>query len=450
MKDKEQLQAEDLRYNWHPFTQMEEQKKWGSKIITGGKGVILKDIDGKEYIDAMGGLFTTAVGHGCTEIIDAMREQGEKLEFVSLFDFFTNVPAIELSKKLVKITPGNMQYVQYGCSGSDAVEIALKMVRQYQKMKGFSNRYKIIGRRNSFHGVSMGALSANGVTAFREPFEPLVPGFRHIAPVNCYNCPFNKNYPDCDIDCALHLEKQIIFEGPETVAAFIAEPIPSAGGVFEPPPEYWPKIQEICGRYDVLLIVDEILTGFGKAGALFACELYNIVPDILLLAKAITSGYFPLSAVLVKPEIYDSFLGPTSKEAFLHGQTYQGHPIGCAASLKNIEIIEEKSLVENAQDVGRYLGEQLKTLSDFKTVANITGIGLLRSIGLREKATQKDIPYDIGVKMREKAYELGLICRFQVNSLVMSPPLILTREEVDRIVEILKDTLIEAENSYLR
>ena len=212
MKDKEQLQAEDLRYNWHPFTQMEEQKKWGSKIITGGKGVILKDIDGKEYIDAMGGLFTTAVGHGCTEIIDAMREQGEKLEFVSLFDFFTNVPAIELSKKLVEITPGNLQYVQYGCSGSDAVEIALKMVRQYQKMKGFSNRYKIIGRRNSFHGVSMGALSANGVTAFREAFEPLVPGFRHIAPVNCYNCPFNKNYPDCDIDCALHLDKQIIFE----------------------------------------------------------------------------------------------------------------------------------------------------------------------------------------------------------------------------------------------
>lgn len=448
MANQEHLQAQDLEYNWHPFTQMQEQKSWGSKVIVEAKGMMLKDANGREYIDAMGGLFTTAVGHGRREIIDAMRQQGEKLDFVSLFDFFTNEPAIELSKKLADITPGDLQYVQYGCSGSDVVEIALKMARQYQKRRGFSNRYKIIARISSFHGVSMGALSANGVTEFREPFEPLVPGFRHIAPANCYHCPFGRTYPDCDIDCARALEKQILFEGPETVAAFITEPVPSAGGVFEPPPEYWPAIQEICRKYDVLLIADEILDGFGKVGTLFACELYNINPDILLLAKAIASGYFPLSAVIVKPGIYEAFLGPTNREAFLHGQTFQGHPVGCAAALKNIEIIEDEKLVDNAREVGKYFGDQLQGLLEFKIAANVTGVGLLRSVGLKHPTEEKEVPYEIGVKIREKAYELGLICRFQVNSLVMSPPIIMTREDVDKAVDILKRTLAEAEKSY--
>jgi len=447
MEDKKQLQDQDLSYVWHPFTQMEEQKRWGSKIIVEGKGCKLKDIDGKEYIDAMGGLFTTAVGHGCSEIIESMKEQGEKLEFMSLFDFFTNEPAIKLSRKLAEVTPGNLQYVHFGCSGSDVVEIALKIARQYQKRKGFPNRYKIIARRNSFHGVSMGALSANGVTEFREAFEPLVPGFRHIPAANCYHCPFGRKYPDCDIDCAKALEQQIIFEGPETVAAFIAEPVPAAGGVIDPPPEYFPKIRQICDKFGVLLIADEILDGFGKVGTLFACELYSIVPDILLMGKAISSGYFPLSAVIVKPEIYQAFLGSTSKEAFLHGQTYQGHPVGCAAGLKNIEIIERENLVRNAREIGEYLEEKLKTLLDLKIVANITGKGLLRSIELRDKRGEQ-ISHSKGVKIREKAYELGLICRFQINSLIMSPPLIITKQEVDQIVDILRKTLVEAEKSY--
>lgn len=448
MKDKERLQRDDLNYNWHPFTQMEEQKKWGSKIIVKGEGIWLQDVEGKRYIDAMGGLFTTAVGHGCKEIIDAMKEQGEKLEFVSLFDFFTNEPAIKLSKKLADITPGNLQYVQYGCSGSDVVEIALKMSRQYQKMKGFPNRYKIFARMGSFHGVSMGALSANGITAFREAFEPLVPGFRHIPPSNCYRCPFHKSYPECETYCAEVLEQNVLFEGPETVAAFIGEPVPSAGGVFDPPLEYWTKVQEICRKYDIILIIDEILTGFGKVGTLFASELYKIQPDILLMAKAITSGYFPLSAIIVKPEIYQAFLGSSTRDAFLHGQTYQGHPIGCAAALKNIEMIERDKLVEHAREAGDYLGEKLNNLLDFKMVANITGKGLLRSIVLRDKTGEREIPYDVGVKVRERAYELGLICRFQINSLVMSPPLIIEKDEVDMIVKILKKTLTEAHNNF--
>jgi adenosylmethionine-8-amino-7-oxononanoate aminotransferase len=448
MANRHQLQAQDLEHNWHPFTQMQEQRNWGSKVIVEAKGMTLKDADGREYMDAMGGLFTTAVGHGRKEIIDAMQRQGEKLDFVSLFDFFTNEPAIELSKKLAHMTPGDLHYVQYGCSGSDAVEIALKMARQYQRRRGFTNRYKIIARIGSFHGVSMGALSANGVTAFREPFEPLVPGFRHIAPANCYHCPFGRTYPNCDIDCAQALEKQILFEGPETVAAFIAEPVPSAGGVFEPAPEYWPAIQEICRKHDVLLIVDEILDGFGKVGTLFACELYGIEPDILLLAKAITSGYFPLSAVIVKPAIYEAFLGPTNREAFLHGQTFQGHPVGCAAALKNIEIIEDEKLVDNAREVGKYLGEQLQGLLDLDIAANATGVGLLRSLGLTHPAGDGEVHYEAGVKIRERAYELGLICRFQVNSLVMSPPIIMTREDVDRAASILRQTLTEAEKRF--
>lgn len=448
MDKKKDLLAEDLNYIWHPFTQMQELQKWGSKIIVEGSGCRLRDVDGKEYIDGMGGLFTTAIGHGRKEIIEAMAEQAKKLEFMSLFDFFTNEPAIKLGKKLAEITPGDLQYVQFGCSGSDAVEIALKIARQYQQRKGFSNRYKIIARRRSFHGVSMGALSANGVTEFREAFEPLIPGFRHIPPANCYHCSFGKKYPDCEIDCAQALEQQIVFEGPETVAAFIAEPITAAGGIFDPPIEYLTKTREVCDRYGVLFIADEILNGFGKTGTLFACEFYKIVPDILTMGKALSSGYFPISAVIVRPKIYEAFLGPTNKEAFLHGQTYQGHPIGCAASLKNIEIIEKEELVKKAKETGNYLGEKLRTLLDFQIVANITGKGLLRSIVLKNKCTAEEIPYEIGVKIRERAYELGFICRFQVSSLVISPPLTLSREEVDKMIEILEQTLSEAEKLF--
>jgi len=450
MFNREELEKNDLGYVWHPFTQMEIQRKWGSKIIVEGKGCKIKDIQGKEYIDGMGGLFTTAVGHGRQEIIEAMVEQAKKIEFMSLFDFLTNEPAINLAMKLAQITPGDLRYVQFGCSGSDAVEIALKIARQYQARKGFSGRYKIIARRYSFHGVSFGALSANGVPAYRKSFEPLVPGFRHIPATNCYQCPFGKKYPKCDIDCAQALEQQILFEDPETVAAFIADPIPVATGVFDPPMEYFPKVREICDKYGILLILDEISTGFGKTGELFASNFYKVEPDIMTIGKALSSGYFPISAVIVKPEIYEAFLGSTNKEAFLHGQTFQGHPLGCAAALKNIEIIEKENLVEKAKQTGKYLGEKLRELLKHRMVADICGVGLFRGVRLVEKSTGDDLCYDIGLEIQQRSFELGFYCGFRGSSLVMALPLIVSREEVDKIVNILDQAITEAEDKYFK
>jgi len=443
MNEKKDLLTQDLSYLWHPFTQMQELRKYGGKIIIEGRGCQLRDIDGKEYIDGLAGLFTTVIGHGRKEMIEAMVKQAEKLEFVSLFDFFTHEPAIKLAMKLAEITPGDLQYVQFGCSGSDAVEIALKMAREYQRREGFSQRYKIIARRFSYHGVSMGALSATGLTKFREGFEPLVSGFRHIPWANCFCCPFGKKYPDCEIECALSLEKQIIFEGPESVAAFICEPVPITRGVVDPPPEYLPKIREICDKYGILFIADEISTGFGKLGTLFACELYKVVPDILVVGKALSSGYFPISAVIVKPKVYKAFVGPTAKEAFSHMQTYQGHPIGCAVALKNIEIIENEELVKRAEKMGKYLREKLESLLDLEIVANVRGKGLLHSIEFKSKCGDKKISYEMGIRIRERAYELGLICRVQANFILLSPPLIISKEEIDRTVEILRKTLSE-------
>jgi len=450
MSYEEELKKNDLGYVWHPFTQMRIQQKWGSKIIVEGKGCKITDIQGNEYIDGMGGLFTAAVGHGRQEIIQALVEQGEKIAFMSLFDFMTNEPAINLAMKLAQITPGDLRYVQFGCSGSDAVEIALKIARQYQARKGFSGRYKIIARRYSFHGVSFGALSANGVPAFREAFEPLVPGFRHIQEANCYQCPFGKKYPQCDIDCAQALEQQVLFEDPETVAAFIVDPIPVATGIFDPPTEYLSQVREICNKYGMLLIFDEISTGFGKTGKLFASDLYEVEPDIMTMGKALSGGYFPISAVIVKPEIYEAFLGPTNKEAFLHGQTFQGHPLGCAVALKNIEIIERENLIEKAEQTGKYLGEKLKELLKYGIVADICGRGLFRGVRLVDENRGDNLCCDIGLEIQQRSLELGFYCGFRGSSLIMVLPLIISKEEVDKIVAILDQTIMEAEDKYFK
>ena len=433
----------DLEHLWHSFTQMEEYRKMGGKIIVEGKGTKVTDIEGKEYIDGMGGLSTCAIGHGREEIIEAIQDQIRKIEFVPLFDFFSNVPAIQLARKLAQITPGDLQYVQFGCSGSDAVEIALKIARQYQRRLGFATRYKVIARKDSFHGVSMGALSANGITELRESFEPLLPGFTHIPPCNCYHCHFGKEYPHCNIECAEALEKQILFEGSQSVAAFITEPIPAhpRGGVTEPPKEYFPRIREICDKYEALFIADEIFTGFGKTGKMFACEHYNVIPDIMTIGKGLSSGYFPISATIVKPKVYEAFLGPTHKQAFMHGQTYQGHPLGCAVALKNTEIIEREKLVENAEIVGKYLRKKLEGTSKYSRVASIRGKGLLQSIELIDNVTGKEISYEEGMKLKEKAYRLGLICKFQASSLMLYPSLTLTKKEVEKMAEIINQVL---------
>jgi putrescine aminotransferase len=450
MDRKEELREQDLSYVWHPETLRKELVKWGAKIIAEGKGYKLKDIDGKEYIDALGGMECTNIGHGRQEIIDVMTKQGKKLEFEHIFYYFTHEPVINLSKKLAEVTPGDLQYTFFGNSGSDAIEVSLKMAKNYQAIKGFPNRYKVFSRWNSFHGATMGALSVNGMTGIRGSFGPLVPGSRHLPPPDCYHCYYGKKHPNCNIDCAEALEKEILLEGPKTVAAFIGEPIASSSGVIPPPKEYWPKIREICDKYGVLLIADEVLIGFGKSGKLFACENYDLVPDMVVMGKGITSGYFPLSAVIVKPEIYETF--QDKNEPFLHPQTYQGHPIGCAVALKNIEIIERENLVKNAEVTGKYFGEQLKTLANNhpQVIANTNGKGLPHHVLFHPEIGSTTTDTEMMIKIRERAYELGIISRIEPpNYIMFCPPLVFDKEAVNKTMEVMDQVCSEIEKGYL-
>lgn len=306
----------------------------------------------------------------------------------------------------------------------------------------------MIARRNAYHGVTMGALSATGFSIYRKSFEPLVPGFYHIPAPDCFHCPLNKKKENCEIECAKVLEEEIIFQGPDTVAAFITEIISISTGVIIPPPEYFPIIANICKKYGILLIADEISTGFAKTGKMFACEHYNLIPDMIVIGKGLSSGYFPISATVVTPEIYETFLGKGEEVAFMHGQTFQGHPLGCAVALENIRIIEKEKLADRAQRVGKYLHEKLLTLSNHEMVARVSGIGLILSVELVDIKEGTSIPDSLGLKIREKAYELGLRCRFQKGSLGIVPPLVLSEEECDRIVRILDKAIEWAEQEF--
>ena len=323
------------------FAIRDEIREYGPKILVKGEGTRVFDIDGKEYIDAMSILWVVNAGHGRKEIMDAMYEQMQKISYVSLFGGYFSEPAIKLAKKLVDITPSNLDSVFFATGGSEAIETAIKLARQYHKIRGKKDKYKVIGRWEAYHGVTYGALSVSGIRQNRNLFEALVPGFLHVPPPYCYRCPFNKKYPECNLECANQIENTIRNEGPNTVSAVVIEPVMSALGSVPPPEGYLKRVREICDEYDVVLIIDEVNNAFGRVGdELFASLKYNIQPDIMTLGKGITSGYAPLSAAVVSKKISSVF----DKWMFVHGLTFGGHPVSTAASLANIEIMEREKL----------------------------------------------------------------------------------------------------------
>jgi adenosylmethionine-8-amino-7-oxononanoate transaminase len=433
--------------------QMATVQKSGPVVFDRAEGVFLYDTTGKRYIDAHASLWLTNIGFGRREVIDAAYAQMQKMAFFSMFQGFTNPPAIELAERLLELTkPERMGKVFYSDSGSEAVETALKIARQYWRNRGRTGKYKFISRRNAYHGVTLGALSATGVTANRRMFEPLVPGFVHIADPNCYRHDFGPGLTDEEVSeaAATALRRAIEFEGPDTVAAFIAEPVQGAGGVVVPPPSYLKKCREICTDYDVLFIADEVITGFGRTGTWFGCRTYGVQPDLMCFAKGITSGYIPMGATACTEEIYDAFLGtPGDGKEFRHGNTYSGHAAAAAAGLANLDIVEREDLPGNARDVGAYFLKRLHELEKHPIVADVRGIGLLaRAELVEDKRTRKPFktPGALGFRIQRKAHELGLIFRPVVDILTFSPPLILTTEEADLIV----DTLDEAIGQVLR
>lgn len=432
---------------WNPFTVMDEFLALlgvGPVVITRGDGPYIFNERGKRFINGMSSLWNVAIGHGRKELVEAAAEQMRELAYASCFRQ-VHPRAIELAAKLVEITQSNFEHVFLSSNGSDAVEAALMMARQYHRqspdMKACS-RYKIISLRGSYHGVSYGAMSTAGLKSNEDKFGPLIPGFIQIEPPYCYRCPFQKNgYPECGLECAIALEKTILSEGADTVAAFIMEPIMGVLGIIDPPDEYYNHIGEICRRHGLLFIVDEVTTGFGRTGNLFVSRDWDPKPDILCLGKAISSAYLPLAATLATDEIYQRFNGEGNQ--FEYGSTASGHPVCAAVGLKNIDIIINEKIPENAACVGAYLKSRLKDLMNrHKIIGDVRGRGLMLGIELvknREKRVplEKKDTYNIMVDIAV----LGLVVYSTDNVLGLFPPLIIDKDIADKIVEILDQAL---------
>lgn len=437
------LKEHNTQHIMHPMQDPKALRDNPPVIIESGDGVHITDIDGRRFIDCQGGLWCVNAGYGRKEIVDAVSKQMEKLAYYSLFPGSTNAPSIELSQKLIELTAEEgMAKVSFGLGGSDAVESALKISRQYWKLEGQGDKYKFISLYNGYHGLNFGGMSACGGIAWRSSYEPLMPGFLQVESPHLYRNPYTTDPEELAEICAQIMERQIEIQGAHTVAAIIAEPIQGAGGVIVPPASYWPRLRQIADRYNVLLIADEVITGLGRSGSLFGSRGWGVKPDIMCLAKGISSGYVPLSATLVNSRVakaWERDAGFTS--VYMHGYTYSGHPVACAAGLAAVDLVLKENLTENAQVVGDYFMSRLLELKDkHRAIGDVRGKGLMLAIELVKDRTTKE-PFGsedaFPIAISESCVNNGVMIRTIVNKLIISPPLTFTKDHVDEVVSVL-------------
>lgn len=445
MLDRAQLtDPEVLKHSVLDFRQMSAFVR-EPLIFERAEGVHYWDIDGKHYYDGLSGIFVVAVGHRNRRVIDAMAAQMERLTFAPPLHG-SNVPAIEFSALLARLAPGSLNTVKLLSSGSEATETAMKLARQFWKQAGVPTKYKVISRYYGYHGATLGSMAASGTPKRRVPFEPLPAGFVHVPTVHCYRCPYGRSYPTCGVFCAEFLRQIIQLEGPETVAAVILEPIGNTGGILTPPPEYLPRVREICDTLDVLLIFDEMITGMGRTGRMFAAETYGVTPDILCLGKGLSSGYAPLAATIWNDRIQSAFWGPEEAGIeFGHGHTFAGNPLSATAGLAALNEILERDLPANARAMGARLQVRLEALGHKCGVfGEVRGKGLLWGVELvRDPATKEPFPAEvrIGKRIGAEAQARGLIIRHDPDWIALAPPLIVTAEELDAMLDILEDSV---------
>jgi len=405
------------------------------------------DIHGREYLDGIAGLWVVNAGHGRTEIGEAMAAQAAQVAYVSSASY-TSVPAVQLANVLAELTPGDLNRIFFCSGGSEAVESALKIAKQVQAMRGFPKRYKIIARRGSYHGMTFGAMS---LTASRNEtyFGPFMYGVIHVPSPNRYRNDFGLEGEEGDLMCAEYIRQEIENQGPETVAAVIGEPISTSNGVHVPSPKYWQRLREICDEYGVLLIMDEVINGFGRTGKMFATEHFGMQPDLMTMAKGITSGYAPLAAVAVSDKVFEIF---TEKKdvALGHLLTFGGQAVAAAASLKNIEIIQREGLVQQSAEKGAYLLEQLNKLRSHPTVGDVRGLGLMCGIEVvknKETKAKWGRGSEFLKRLDQRIHEKGMVTRVW-DIVHFAPPLVVTYEEIDRMVQIVDEALTEVENEF--
>jgi adenosylmethionine-8-amino-7-oxononanoate aminotransferase len=407
-------------------------------IMARADGAYYWDIHGHKYLDALSGIYVASVGHNNRQVIEALRQQLDRLHFSPVMHG-TNPQAVRLANKLAEMAPGDLNAVKLLSGGSEATEAAIKMARQYHKLTGQATKYKIISRYQSWHGSTLGSLSASGLASRRTVNEPLAPGFVHVFPPSCYRCPFGKEYPACNITCATLVGDVIANEGPETVAAVMVEPIGHTGGIIDPPEEYLPLLRQICDRYNVLLIFDEIITGMGRTGQMFAAQTFNVLPDILCLGKGMSGGFVPLSALICRQHLADAFWGDSAcNPGFVEGHTFEGNPLAAAVGLATIAQIEAHDLCGNARRVGQHLRQGLERLRRHGIIGDIRGKGLFLGIELvADTATKRPCEPPIGTLIGRRALANGLLTRFDPHWIALGPPLNITAQQADEIVALL-------------
>jgi len=399
------------------------------RIMVRGSGARLYDDAGREYLDATGGLWLAQVGHGRRELAEAARAQMEQLEYFASFWDFTNMPAIRLGRRLLEIAPAGFEGIYYTTGGSESNEIAMMMSRMFHARSGAPERTIILSRRSGYHGITYGARAATGIDAFHVDVGPLPADFVHLLAPRPYHM------PTCTDDCVAELERTIEQLGAGRIAAMVGEPIMGVGGMVVPPEDYWPRMHAVLRRHGILLILDEVVTGFGRTGTWFGCEQWGIVPDLLVTAKGITSGYMPLGAVLVTAPIRDV----VTSSGFSSGFTYTGHPTSCAVALRNLELIEAEGLRDNARELGAYLLGRFRELLELPCVGDVRGRGLMLGIELvKDQATREPDP-ELGAMLGERFMdEAGVIIRNIENALIFSPPLVFTRADCDQVVDAVR------------
>ena len=432
--------ALDVRHHLSPFADYKslKQDEGGSRIITQAEGIYLTDSEGHRLLDGMAGLWCVNVGYGRAELAEAAYRQMLELPYYNTFFKTATPPAVELSEKLAEIAPEGLNRAFFGSSGSESNDSVVRLVRRYWNLRGQPEKSHIVSRTYAYHGSTMASASLGGMVGMQEGFGLPLPGFHHVMPPYWFDFAEAGETPaDFGRRAAKAVEDKILEIGPDKVGAFIGEPIQGAGGVIIPPETYWPEIQRICSQYDVLLVADEVICGFGRTGRWFASEAFGIAPDLMTLAKGITSGYVPLSAVLVSDKVGEVL--ESGEGEFAHGYTYSGHPVACAVALANIALIERDSLVEKVRDeTGPYLAECLQSLSDHPLVGQVRSFGLLGAIELVEdKASRKHFePLGrVGTLCRDHCFQNGLVMRAVRDGMVLSPPLIIETAEIDALVE---------------
>jgi adenosylmethionine-8-amino-7-oxononanoate aminotransferase len=414
-------------------------------VIERGAGVYLYTADGRKILDGMAGLWNVNVGYGREELAQAAYDQMKKLAFTSNFAGMTNVPATQLAHKLSGYAYSNLKTTFFTSGGSESNDSAFKIARYYWKRVGKPDKYKVIARKFSYHGITLAATFATAIERYHKMFGPPVPGFVHVTAPYAYRFDGElKAGETIGLAAARAIEEAIQREGADTVAAVIAEPVQGVGGVIVPPDDYFPRVREICDQYGVLLIADEVITGFGRTGDLFALNRYGVQPDILSFAKAITSGYQPLGGNQISDAIYDAIQSAPDTDSWMHGYTYSGHATACAVGLRNLEIIENEKLVERSKQLGERLLAGLQSLKEFSIVGDVRGIGLLCAVELVSDKAAKTADPALAGKITRLCQERGLRTRAVGTSLAFSPPLSITEDEVDEIVRILGSVLDSA------